>query len=1151
MPDTERQGPRPSPDLPTEGARQGQADRTLAAGNGAPPEARRAAEAGPLPSVAGYQVLGVLGRGGMGVVYKARQAGLNRLVALKMVLAGSHAGSDAVARFEAEAEAVAQLQHPNIVQIYEIGEHQGLPFFSMELVEGPSLGDQLGRGAVHFRTAAQLVEVLARAMHFAHARGIIHRDLKPANILLAAAPGGAASVLDTVALSHQGVPWVGVPGAGPSPGPAARYVPKITDFGLAKRLNAEAQSHTQTGAILGTPSYMAPEQAVGAGPSGSPEKQKVGHPADVYALGAILYELLTGRPPFLAATPLDTVLQVLTEDPVPPVRLQPRVPPDLQTVCLHCLEKDPHKRYGSALELADDLARYLAGEAIVARPVGPLERALKWARRRPAVAALLALVLLTAATGFGLVTWKWLDAERANEGERRQKEAAEGARAGEQAQREAAELARLNEQRLRLQAEDTLYLNRITLADREAAAGNLRHAEELLALCPPERRQWEWRYLQALCHGELRSLDGGGGPVNHVARSPDGKYLAYATGQPYQSDAQGQIVILNAATFEVVKTLRGHSGAVGNVAFLANGTHLVSTARHTDLGRIIRERAGLAEVTRSEVRVWNVERGRTELHMPGYSALAASPDGKYLAGAAVNEDVRVWDPKTRTVTLHLPHRWGVVTRLAFSPDGRWLAAGWQDLQVGALARGEVDLGAGTKTGTLVWDARTGVEYLSLPGDSEAEFSPDGKRLAVARRDRTARVWDLEAKKEVAAFRGHTHLVNGLAFSPDGKRLATASLDKTAAVWEADSGRQLRLLRGHTDMVASVAFGADGNSVVTTSWDGTVKVWNAGSEPAFRTLRGHTSFIANLTFSPDGRLVASAGQETVRLWGLEAGKELFHLEGATQCVSFHPDGRLLATGGRDDTVRLWDVAGAAGGRRPVQVRDVTGHTGRISAVAYRPDGKQLASASTGSRDGKKPGEVYLWGADAGKPVGQLEGLKTSVLSLAWRPDGRRLATVSADGAVQVWEPATGKEVRSLRPGPEFGRTYLSVGTVAFSPDGKLLAGAVTNALDVRQRPEVVVWDAETGAALTRMAGHSAPVSGLDFSPDGRRLASASWDINRGAVGEVKLWDVTTGTELLALPGHVCVAFSPDGRFLAAVGGDVLQAGLIKVWDGGGR
>jgi formylglycine-generating enzyme required for sulfatase activity len=311
-----------------------------------------------------YEILGELGRGGMGVVYQARQLGLNRVVALKMILAGGLAGPRERMRFRAEAEAVARLQHPNIVQIYEVGEHQGLPFFSLEFCDGGSLAERLQGTPLPPGDAARLIEVLARAMHAAHQEKIIHRDLKPANVLLRRIPGGA----------------------GPRSGFRAQdFEAKVTDFGLAKRLDEAGQ--TQTGAVLGTPSYMAPEQAGSKG-------KEVGPAVDVYALGAILYELLTGRPPFRAATPLDTLLLVMTNDPVAVRRLQPKTPRDLETICLKCLHKEPGRRYASGLALAEDLRRFQAGEPIQARPGGTVERTVKWVKRRPAVAALLAALLV-------------------------------------------------------------------------------------------------------------------------------------------------------------------------------------------------------------------------------------------------------------------------------------------------------------------------------------------------------------------------------------------------------------------------------------------------------------------------------------------------------------------------------------------------------------------------------------------------------------------------------------------------------------------------------------------------------------------------------------------------------------------------------------
>jgi serine/threonine-protein kinase len=329
--------------------------------------------------VSGYEILGELGRGGMGVVYKARQLGLNRVVALKMVLAGAHAGQLQLVRFHTEAEAVALLQHPNIVQIYDVGEHDGLPYFSLEYIDGGALDRKIHRKPQPPREAARLVEMLADAMQYAHQNGVIHRDLKPANVLL----------------TRDGQP-------------------KITDFGLAKRLESDS-SQTKSGTLMGTPSYMAPEQARG-------EVHDIGPMADVYALGAMLYELLTGRPPFLAATPMETIMQVTRDEPMAPRRLVEKVPRDLETICLKCLQKEPAKRYATAGALAADLRRFLSGEPILARPIFAPERVWRWCRRNPWIAissAAIFVLLLAVAIGSTYAAVKiGIEKDRAEQNER-------------------------------------------------------------------------------------------------------------------------------------------------------------------------------------------------------------------------------------------------------------------------------------------------------------------------------------------------------------------------------------------------------------------------------------------------------------------------------------------------------------------------------------------------------------------------------------------------------------------------------------------------------------------------------------------------------------------------------------------------------------
>jgi hypothetical protein len=542
----------------------------------------------------------------MGIVYKARQRDLRRLEAVKTIKDDALAGSKEKALFRQEAEAVARLQHPYIVQIYEFHEHEGRPYIAMEFAAGGSLDTRLGDGPLPPRDAAELVEKLARAIHYAHEQNIIHRDLKPANVLL-----------------------------------AADGTPKITDFGLAKHLENRG-SLIESGALVGTPPYMAPEQALG-------KTQEVGRATDVYALGAVLYQCLTGRPPFQAATMLDTLQQVITLEPVSPRRLNAAVARDLETICLKCLAKVPGERYASAAALAKELRAFLDGRPIQARPVGPLAHGLKWARRQPAVAALLGAVVGTALMGTGLVTWQWRTAVAARDAEHAQLRRAE-----------------------RLQVHLSLNLGQTLCEKGDIGQGMLSQADALqiaLRVEPevgPAIRANLGAWRQEL--HPLRELLPHPVPVGTIALSPDGATILTVGGKVarlWRTAMRGQIT----PPLELE-----HPHEIATVAFSPNDGRLVltvcddGTARLWDavqgsLVRLLGEKnAGPVEVTAfapdgrmvatghsdGKVLLWETDSGKL-LHMAGSAhvgpvlALAFSPLGKMLLTGGADRAIRSWD----------------------------------------------------------------------------------------------------------------------------------------------------------------------------------------------------------------------------------------------------------------------------------------------------------------------------------------------------------------------------------------------------------------------------------------------------------------------------------------------------------------------------
>ena len=665
-----------------------------------------------------YELQSEIARGGMGIVYKARQISLNRPVAFKMILAGEFASARELDRFHDEVEAAASLDHANIVPIYEVGQHQGRHFFSMKLVEGNSLAREIPRLLRAPREGVSLLAKVCRAIHYAHQRGILHRDLKPANILV-----------------------------------DSRGEPHVTDFGVAKRVEEDSDL-TQTGVLVGTPSYMAPEQA-------SRHTTAVLTTAvDIYSLGAILYELLTGRPPFSGVTRMDTVIALLNREPARPRTFNASADPDLETIALKCLEKEPARRYGSAEALAEDLERWLANEPIQARAIGTWERAVKWARRRPMIAALGAGILLVTLVGMAGVFWQWRQAELqravADELSKNLKEKVEAevvardaaersaaaeldARQQEAEQRRFAEAQTVVAEQALAAAQTNLYFNNLDQIDRETLAANVSHVDQLHEACPPGLRNWEWHYLGRVAHMEDVAIAAHGGTIRTIAFNPGGdRFLSAGSDQRLRAwDAKTQRQI-SAVTFG-----SGLAGRLDTVEFSADGTTVAALALLAEGGQVS-----------ASLGIWDTSTGQARFVLPRrtYGAFAFSADGKRLITASADgaKKLRVWESHTGAELAAPADVQGFVTNLTSSPNGRYLAAAvGPDIKV-------IDLESGTAQLTL-----------NFAENPAIAFSRDGTAIAGVARTTGVSVWNLpDGKARWSARPGKG--VNRAAFSPDGK-----------------------------------------------------------------------------------------------------------------------------------------------------------------------------------------------------------------------------------------------------------------------------------------------------------------------------------------------------------------------------------------------
>jgi WD40 repeat protein/tRNA A-37 threonylcarbamoyl transferase component Bud32 len=1031
-----------------------------------------------------YELLGEIARGGMGVVYKARQIGLNRTVALKMIRESHVSSAEDKRRFYAEAETAANLQHPNIVAIYEVGETEGQPYFSMDFVEGPSLAELVAENPLPPKRAAAYMHAAAAAMHYAHSHEVLHRDLKPSNILV--------DTTDRV---------------------------RITDFGLARRLDHDS-SLTCTGQVLGTPSYMSPEQAAG-------KHEIVGPASDIYSLGVVLYELLTGRPPFRAANPLDTLLQIKHNEPVSPHLLNPKVPRDLETICLKCLQKEPARRYSSAQLFAEDLQRFLTDRPIQARPIHRAARLWRWCRRNRAVAALLSaaaflmlLVAVVATAAYFREAGLRIEVES-------KEQATSRALAAEIVAAQQAKAAKDRE----AQARRTAVL---TLTDMNTAMGLMSderndpaHAALWFAnaarSAPLDERRQRYNRTRVQtwlrrCYIPVAALSHEFAHFRHLAVHPSGRYL-YSIGIDDEC---------NIWDLEEERVIYGDDWPteVCAMTWSADGRWL---ALGTPSGTV-------------DVFGFPQGKRRAQLgHAGKVKALTFSPDGRYLAvGSNV---VRVWDCDANTpVTPELQHP-EPVEFLIFNAHADRLATACYDdvVRVFALPADDPNRGELYEVPHVIIDGRhhaNGRPFAPLFVDNDRQLI-----TAPVAGDNVSTLtwWDSETGQQRRSVQRAS--LQSLTLAPSGRRMFAGGYGG-GQVYDAISGRALSPLLRHRNSVVGAAFSPNGQTLLTACIDNTAQLWSLTANPRLIYSLPHQAGVQLCTVFPDGKHIATAEEGgLVRVCKLPASdpgdwsQRLTTAGSARSRVGSSGDGihafprGVTHRGGSLRELQVYEVSSGRPIGKPVQP-----HANIVEAT-MSPDGRQLAIAVG------LPGEaqVQIWDWRIGAAHRSID-MQADVRSLAYGQYNSELAVLCADGTVEIVDSTTGKVVRNGRCSDSLPGTapndYINNGSIQYSPDSRSLLVSGLNQF-------VYILDVETLEQRCAPLEHAAKCHDARFSADGKWLVTASDDRT------VQVWNAQSGEKQgppLVHPDHVFAAlFDGSARHVLTACRD----GSARLWDWSGE